>query len=96
MTQIRIVKQTLVTFLKDYMKVVTENIASPRSYVKTVFAEAEQILSHHKMFQIELADRVRKWDQEGKIGDIFTASVTSTTSTTSTTSVLTFHSLNFE
>ncbi|XP_071109851.1 rho guanine nucleotide exchange factor 10-like protein [Haliotis cracherodii] len=63
---------------EDYMKVVMENIASPRSQVKTVFAEAEQILSHHKMFQIELADRVRKWDQEGKIGDIFTASFSKT------------------
>ncbi|XP_067659618.1 rho guanine nucleotide exchange factor 10-like protein [Haliotis asinina] len=63
---------------EDYMKVILENIASPRSHVKIVFSEAEQILSHHKMFQIELADRVQKWDQEGKIGDIFTASFSKT------------------
>ncbi len=52
-----------------------EHVANPRSQVRAVFKEAHQLLSHHKMFQIELADRARKWNEQEKIGDIFTASV---------------------
>ena len=40
-----------------------------------MFMEMREIISHHKMFQIELAENVKNWDKDEKIGDIFTASV---------------------
>ncbi|KAL8623740.1 hypothetical protein ACOMHN_040086 [Nucella lapillus] len=58
----------------EYEKAILEVIPNPKSYVRAVLREAKEILNHHKMFQIELADTVRKWDAQEKIGAIFTAS----------------------
>lgn len=43
--------------------------------VPVVFSKAQEILHHHRMFQIELAESVKNWYTEEKIGAIFTASV---------------------
>lgn len=43
--------------------------------VGIVLKKIEEIARHHKMFQIELADKVKKWDEKEEIGGIFAASV---------------------
>ena len=60
---------------QEYEKPILEVITSPKSHIRAVFRETREILNHHKMFQIELSDTARKWDEQEKIGDIFTASV---------------------
>lgn len=45
------------------------------SPLRIVLKKSRDILSHHKIFQIELAEKVAKWDEEEKIGNIFTATV---------------------
>ncbi|XP_052082566.1 rho guanine nucleotide exchange factor 10-like isoform X2 [Mytilus californianus] len=41
------------------------------SVVDVILCKAEQILDIHKMFQIELADKVKNWDKEEEIGNTF-------------------------
>ncbi|XP_041377385.1 rho guanine nucleotide exchange factor 10-like protein [Gigantopelta aegis] len=59
---------------QDYEKTVLSHVAGMKSHARIVFLETHQLLSHHKMFQIELSDKVARWDVDEKIGDIFTAS----------------------
>jgi len=46
-----------------------------RDSIRTIFYKLRDILQCHKLFQMELAEVVRVWDTEEKIGDVFTASV---------------------
>ncbi|XP_025078987.1 rho guanine nucleotide exchange factor 10-like protein isoform X1 [Pomacea canaliculata] len=66
--------QSLERILMEYKKPILELINHPKSHIRIVFKEAEEILTHHKMFQIELSETVKKWDEEERIGHIFTAS----------------------
>ncbi|XP_055863526.1 rho guanine nucleotide exchange factor 10-like protein isoform X2 [Biomphalaria glabrata] len=66
--------EALERILKDYEKTVLDFIPNSKSKLKHVFAQTRDIVSHHKMFQIELSEIARKWDEEEKIGDTFTAS----------------------
>lgn len=65
---------SLERILQEYEKPILEVIQNPKAYVRIVFRETREILNHHKMFQIELSETVKRWDTEEKIGDIFTAS----------------------
>lgn len=48
------------------------------SIVDVILSKAEQILDIHKMFQIELADKVKNWDKEEEIGTCFIGFVSET------------------
>ncbi|ESO89956.1 hypothetical protein LOTGIDRAFT_234067 [Lottia gigantea] len=65
---------SLERIIRGYESVVLDLLGGVKSNTRTVFKESREILSHHQMFQIEMADRVKKWDEDEKIGDIFTAS----------------------
>lgn len=67
----------MICLFQEYKKPILELINHPKSHIRIVFKEAEEILTHHKMFQIELSETVKKWDEEERIGHIFTASVRS-------------------
>ncbi|CAG5115124.1 unnamed protein product, partial [Candidula unifasciata] len=69
---------SLERLVKDYEKTLLEFIPQPKSHVRRVFSKMREIIGHHKMFQIELSERVKLWDEEEKIGDIFTASFSKT------------------
>ncbi|XP_059179092.1 rho guanine nucleotide exchange factor 10-like protein [Physella acuta] len=69
---------TLERVLQEYEKPVLEYIHNSKSRLKPVFGAMKAIINHHKMFQIELSESVKKWDEEEKIGDIFTASFSKT------------------
>ena len=63
--------------LQNYEKpLLTEqpNIAH-KSSVKVIFYKVRDILQCHNMFSIELAEYVKNWDRDEKIGHCFTASV---------------------
>ncbi|XP_069119605.1 rho guanine nucleotide exchange factor 10-like isoform X2 [Argopecten irradians] len=49
-------------------------LEAKESKVKDVFNKTQEILNYHLMFQLELAECVKNWDETEKIGDIFTAS----------------------
>lgn len=40
-----------------------------------IFHKVRDILQCHRMFHIELAEAIKVWDKEERIGNIFTASV---------------------
>ena len=46
-----------------------------RSAIKVIFYKVKEILHCHSLFNIELAEHVRAWDEEEKLGTVFTASV---------------------
>lgn len=46
-----------------------------KSTVKTVFYKIRDILQCHNMFHIELSEHIKTWDEDERIGNIFTASV---------------------
>lgn len=70
--------ESLERILKEYEKTVLEFIHNSKSRLKHVFAPMRDIISHHKMFQIEMSESARKWNEEDKIGDTFTASFSKT------------------
>jgi hypothetical protein len=70
--------ESLERLVTDYEKTVLEYISQPKSYARLVFLKMKEIIFHHKMFQIELAECVKVWDQNEKIGDIFTGSFSKT------------------
>jgi len=41
------------------------------SEVKVTFDKVEDIYNLHKMFQIELSDRMEKWNEQEEIGSIY-------------------------
>ena len=45
--------------------------------VSRIFYKVRDILQCHRMFHIALAEAIKVWDTEEKIGDVFTASVSS-------------------
>ncbi|XP_055958506.1 rho guanine nucleotide exchange factor 10 [Patella vulgata] len=65
---------SLERIIRGYESTVLDHIGGVKTHTRTVFKESREILSHHQMFQIEMADRVKKWDEDEKMGDIFTAS----------------------
>ncbi|XP_035829143.1 rho guanine nucleotide exchange factor 10-like protein [Aplysia californica] len=69
---------SLERIVKQYRGPILSFLPQPKSALRPVFAELNEIITHHKMFQIELAEAVRRWDMEEKIGDIFTASFSKT------------------
>src|SRR5438105_4961947 len=44
------------------------------SKISTVFHRVPEILQCHSLFRIALAEYIRKWDGDEKIGDVFVAS----------------------
>ncbi|KAH9514114.1 Rho guanine nucleotide exchange factor 10 [Bulinus truncatus] len=66
--------ESLERILKDYEKPILEYIPNSKLKLKHVFSQLRDIISHHKMFQIELSEIARNWDEDEKIGDTFTAS----------------------
>ncbi|GFN92550.1 rho guanine nucleotide exchange factor 10 [Plakobranchus ocellatus] len=70
--------ESLERIIKDYERALLEFIPGPKSSLRPVFREMREIICHHKMFQIELAEAVKNWDHDEKIGDIFTASFSKT------------------
>ncbi|ELU12632.1 hypothetical protein CAPTEDRAFT_218934 [Capitella teleta] len=46
----------------------------PPKAVRTIFHKVREILQCHHMFHIELAETIRLWDTQQRIGNIFTAS----------------------
>lgn len=44
------------------------------SKISTVFHRVPEILQCHSLFRIALAEYIRKWDADEKIGDVFVAS----------------------
>ena len=44
------------------------------SKISTVFHRVPEILQCHSLFRIALAEYIRKWDSDEKIGDVFVAS----------------------
>ncbi len=65
---------------QDYEKPLCQ--ANPRilskASIRVIFYKVRHILQCHEMFHIELAEHVRLWDEEEKIGNVFTASVSTT------------------
>eukprot|EP00106_Octopus_bimaculoides_P008662 XP_014776104.1 PREDICTED: rho guanine nucleotide exchange factor 10-like [Octopus bimaculoides] len=58
----------------DYETPILEAVDSQKSKVKSSLKKLREILNYHRMFQIELANRVNDWQEENIIGDIFIAS----------------------
>ncbi|KRT85685.1 hypothetical protein AMK59_553, partial [Oryctes borbonicus] len=67
---------TLQKLVNDYKKPLEENSPSilSTSKVGTLFHKLPEILQCHTLFRIALAECVRNWDREEKIGDVFVAS----------------------
>ncbi|KAK9730715.1 RhoGEF domain [Popillia japonica] len=67
---------TLQKLVNDYKKPLEEN--SPpilnSSKISTLFHKLPEILQCHTLFRIALAECVKNWDREEKIGDVFVAS----------------------
>ncbi|GFS22585.1 rho guanine nucleotide exchange factor 10 [Elysia marginata] len=70
--------ESLERVIKDFERAILGFIPGLKSSLRPVFMEMREIISHHKMFQIELAESVKNWDRDEKIGDIFTASFSKT------------------
>ena len=64
-------------YCQDYEKPLLD--AKPqilsRATIKTIFHKVKDILQCHNMFQIELSETIKVWDDEEKIGNVFNASV---------------------
>lgn len=63
-------------FFQDYKKPLEESnppILSS-SKIATLFHRLPEILQCHTLFRIALAESVRNWDRDEKIGDVFVAS----------------------
>lgn len=60
--------------VNDYKSAILFTYNLDKESVPVVFSKAQEILHHHRMFQIELAESVKNWYTEEKIGAIFTAS----------------------
>nr|XP_034337899.1 uncharacterized protein LOC105340678 isoform X3 [Crassostrea gigas] len=60
--------------VNDYKSAILFTFNLDKESVPVVFSKAQEILHHHRMFQIELAESVKNWYTEEKIGAIFTAS----------------------
>ncbi|XP_061162853.1 uncharacterized protein LOC133172061 [Saccostrea echinata] len=65
---------SLSRIVNDYKSDILFKYNLDKECVRVVFSKAQEILHHHMMFQIELAESVSKWYTEEKIGGIFTAS----------------------
>jgi len=46
-----------------------------RHTVRVIFYKVKDILHCHSMFNIELAEHIRMWDEMEQLGNVFTASV---------------------
>ncbi|XP_077288242.1 rho guanine nucleotide exchange factor 10-like protein isoform X5 [Arctopsyche grandis] len=66
---------TLQRLVNEYKKPLEENPAILSSAkINTLFHRLPDILQCHTLFRIALADCVRNWDREEKLGDVFVAS----------------------
>ncbi|XP_056013747.1 uncharacterized protein LOC125646134 isoform X6 [Ostrea edulis] len=65
---------SLSRIVNDYKSSILFTYNLDKECVRVVFSKVQEILHHHMMFQIELAESVSKWYTEEKIGGIFTAS----------------------
>ncbi|XP_078337280.1 uncharacterized protein LOC111137059 isoform X3 [Crassostrea virginica] len=70
----KIYLDSLGRIVNDYKSSILFTYNLDKECVRVVFSKAQEILHHHKMFQIELAESVKNWFTEEKIGAIFTAS----------------------
>lgn len=64
--------------LQEYKEPLLTTYGLQGSIVDVILSKAEQILDIHKMFQIELADKVKNWDKEEEIGTCFIGFVSET------------------
>ncbi|KAK2709309.1 rho guanine nucleotide exchange factor 10-like isoform X3 [Artemia franciscana] len=67
---------TLQRIVNDYKKRLEEScppIMSPNK-IATIFHRLPQILHCHNLFRVSLADSIRNWDKEEKLGEVFVAS----------------------
>lgn len=67
---------TLQRLVNDYKKPLEDSqppILSP-SKIQTLFHRLPEILQCHTLFRIALAESVRAWDREERLGDVFVAS----------------------
>lgn len=55
---------------QDYKEKILTYVKSPE--VKVTFDKVEDIYNLHKMFQIELGDRMENWNEREEIGSIYT------------------------
>ncbi|XP_076085597.1 rho guanine nucleotide exchange factor 10-like protein [Mytilus galloprovincialis] len=62
---------TLRRLSEEYKEPLLTTYGLQGSIVDVILSKAEQILDIHKMFQIELADKVKNWDKEEEIGTCF-------------------------
>lgn len=61
------------SFIQDYKKPL-ENSTPPilsGSKISTLFHRLPEILQCHTLFRIALADCIRNWDQDERLGDVF-------------------------
>ena len=65
-----------------------------RSTVKVIFYKVKDILHCHSMFNIELAEHIRMWDEMEQLGNVFTASVRFYITSTLLTELLMKYALN--
>ncbi|KAJ8305074.1 hypothetical protein KUTeg_017373, partial [Tegillarca granosa] len=68
--------ESLERVTKEYKEPLMVTYGLKGTKVGIVMKKIEEIARHHKMFQIELADKVKKWDEKEEIGGIFAASNT--------------------
>lgn len=63
-------------YLQDYKKPLEESNPPvlSGSKIQTLFHRLPEILQCHTLFRIALAECVRNWDRDEKIGDVFVAS----------------------
>lgn len=71
---------TLQRLVNDYKKPLEESSPPILSSTKisTLFHRLPEILQCHTLFRIALADCVRNWDKEEKLGDVFIAAFSKT------------------
>jgi len=62
--------------VQDYKKPLEESNPSilSSSKISTLFHRLPEILQCHTLFRIALAESIRNWDREERIGDVFVAS----------------------
>ncbi|XP_064610358.1 rho guanine nucleotide exchange factor 10-like protein [Liolophura sinensis] len=65
---------SLQRLLDDFKEPLLEIPSLQRGKVRVELVKAKDILQYHRMFQIELAEQVKMWHAQEKIGDVFTAS----------------------
>ncbi|GAB1608563.1 rho guanine nucleotide exchange factor 10-like isoform X2 [Argonauta hians] len=66
--------ESLLRIHRDYETTILEAVDLQKSKVKSSLKKLREILNYHRMFQIELANRVNDWKEENMIGDVFIAS----------------------